>query len=41
MWLRVDQYVEKIERMLSDENVFFLHYSSVCLAATEGTCSGF
>ena len=40
MFLRIDQWGEKIERMFSDENVFRLTCGSVRLAATEGTCSG-
>ena len=38
--LRIDQGSENIELMFPNENVFRLLYGSVCLATTEGTCSG-
>ena len=37
--LGLDYWGENIERMFCDDNVCLLIYGSVCLAATEGTCS--
>ena len=38
---RFHQWGKNIERLSSDENVFRLIFSFVCLATTDGTCSGF